>query len=186
MNKPMNTVTVALCSLASLFALACGSDDSETSTTQAAATETETNDDPATTTVTETSAADSSETIEVPDADFDALADCLADHGIDVPPMTAPGRPELPADVDPEVAQAAFTECAEFLPGTGRPGADDGTGSDLTALTAYQNCLEDNGVEFSEEDRATHRLPTDDPQFASADEICGVLNPDGPDSTDAD
>ncbi len=131
--------------------------------------------------------------------DFAAYRDCLADNGVTLPEMGAPGgeRPSampsampsggpgafpgaLPEGVDQEAFAAAQAACADLAPagGPGGLGGPGGAGSiDESALAAFRSCLSDNGVELAEEQDPLRDLDRSDPAVQSAVDTCAPLLP---------
>jgi hypothetical protein len=129
-------------------------------------------------------------------AAFQAYADCLRQHGVNIPvPSGRPsGRPsgvrpsgvrpsgvrpsgrgfpggffgtEAPPGVDQSTWDAAQRACAGLRPSFGRGGGN-------SAFQAYRNCLREHGVTPS---NGPAGFDTADPKVASALAICAPLRP---------
>jgi hypothetical protein len=126
-------------------------------------------------------------------AAFQAYADCLRQHGVNLPrgngsrgprpsgrPSARPSaRPsdgnrsgfgfgnQPPPGVDAGTWQNAQQACASLRPSAG-PGRDNG------AFAAYRNCLADHGVTMS---GPANQLNTADPKVAAALKTCEPLRP---------
>jgi hypothetical protein len=136
---------------------------------------------------------------------FQAYAECLRQHGVDlaVPsarpsglrgsgprpsdagrPSGAPGRGfpgagnQPPPGVDQATWDAAMQACATLRPSAGTGGGPGGRG-DNGAANAYRNCLRDHGVTPS---NGPNGLPSTDPTVAAAMAACAPLRPTAPPS----
>ncbi len=128
--------------------------------------------------------------------DFTAYRDCLAENGVTLPDMGAPGgeRPSampsampsggpgafpggLPDGVDQEAFDAAQAACADLAPVGGPGGAGGPVAIDESAVAAFRSCLADNGVEVAESDDPFAGLDRGDPTVTAALDTCSPLLP---------
>lgn len=113
------------------------------------------------------------------------FAQCMRDHGVDVPdPDTAggPGGPvKITASGPPEGMDAAMQACKDKLPNGGTPPSLDPQQQEQ--LRAYAQCMRDHGVDMPDPDpngRLTitgsggtgPKMGPDDPTFKAADQAC--------------
>lgn len=121
-------------------------------------------------------------------AAFQAYADCLRQHGVNLPTGRPSGRPsgvrpsggrgfgggffgtEAPPGVDQSTWDAAMQACAGVRPSFGRGGGNN------SAFQAYRNCLREHGITFS---AGPGGLDTADPKVAAAMATCAPLRPSG-------
>jgi hypothetical protein len=128
--------------------------------------------------------------------DITAYRDCLAENGVTLPEMGAPGgeRPsDLPSDmpsggpgafpgglpdgVDQEAFDAAQAACADLAPVGGPGGAGGPVAIDESAVAAFRSCLADNGVEVADSQDAFAGLDRGDPTVMAALDTCSPLLP---------
>jgi len=92
------------------------------------------------------------------------FAQCMRDHGVDVPDPEAGKGPQAGAEVDKQAAQAALVACRPFMPDGGDLSPPSAT--ELDALRAFAVCLRAHGVpDFPDPDPATGQ-----PAFANLDQ----------------
>jgi hypothetical protein len=108
-----------------------------------------------------------------------SFAECLRQHGVDVPDP-APGEPVRLSDKS-DTVRRALDACREFAP----PDRANSARLDPEAERRYAECMRRNGVpDFPDPDPEEGLLIpksfTSSPQFEAADRICGAaLDPKG-------
>ncbi|GAA4897118.1 hypothetical protein LX16_1254 [Stackebrandtia albiflava] len=118
-----------------------------------------------------------------------AFAECMREHGVDMPDPTFDEEGgadiSLPDGVDDETLRAAEEACKEFLPHGGEPPKIDP--EVLEALHEYARCMRENGVpDFPDPDENGgfaldgDEFPPDDPTIMAAEEVCRDLMPGTP------
>ncbi|MGV9302089.1 hypothetical protein ACWENQ_25470 [Nonomuraea sp. NPDC004354] len=117
-----------------------------------------------------------------------AFAQCMREHGVDMPDPQDNGRVEirLPQGVDPQKAQAATEQCRRHLPDGGEAAKADPRV--VEQQRAFAQCMRDNGVErFPDPDASGgfqigpgSGLDPDDPKVQAAQQKCAGLRPAPP------
>lgn len=119
------------------------------------------------------------------------FAECMRDHGIDVPDPQ-PGRFQIPAGTDP-ATEAALRACRQWLPslnasGGVRPNAN--LAAELPHLIAYARCMRAHDISMLDPNSfgalnlgpvpgITNDYGRYSPQFRAADAACRSLLPAG-------
>lgn len=103
------------------------------------------------------------------------FAQCMRDHGIDVPDPEPGEGIQIQVEGDPSKHDAAMAECQPLLPGGG-PG-EGFDPEEQAKMLAFAQCMRDNGVESFEdpkEGEGVHLGPeqAEDPDFEAADRTC--------------
>jgi hypothetical protein len=120
------------------------------------------------------------------DGDQVAFAECMREHGIDMPdPDTEDGgfAIAIPEGSDPDEVDAAMEACKEFMPNGGempKPNAEQ-----LAQMREFSECMRDEGIEGFPDPSADGGLRIDsdmgfDPEsdeFREAQEKCGESMP---------
>lgn len=120
------------------------------------------------------------------DGDPVAFAECMREHGVDMPdPDQEDGgfAIAIPDGTDPDDVDAAMDACKEFMPNGGempKPSAED-----LAQMREFAECMRDEGIEGFPDPSADGGIRIDsemgfDPgsdEFREAQETCGELMP---------
>ncbi|NPD06006.1 hypothetical protein HN031_15095 [Nocardioides sp. zg-1308] len=141
-----------------LFAAGCGSDSASTTESGDASS-------------SASSPAASGETPEISE-EFTA---CLEEQGVELPseqPTEAPSEGTMPS-LDPEI-QEAMRACASLAP-SGGPGGAGAPEVDQSALDAFADCMDENGVEVEATLEAVTELDQSEQKVRKALETCSAL-----------
>ncbi|WP_431894481.1 hypothetical protein [Nonomuraea sp. bgisy101] len=135
-----------------------------------------------------TAAATASATAARSDTGGLAFAQCMREHGVDIPDPQDNGRVEirLPQGVDPQKAQAATEQCKRHLPNGGEAAKADPQA--VEQQRAFAQCMRDNGVErFPDPDASggfqigpEGGVDPNDPKVQAAQQECAELRPAPP------
>jgi hypothetical protein len=125
------------------------------------------------------------------------FAECMREHGIDMPdpdPDAEGFGVAIPQGTSPEEADAAIEACEEFMPGGGEP--VQASPEDLAAMREFAKCMRENGIEnfpdpsadggiqFGSNRDDPNRIDPESQEFQDAEKACEDLAPKPPDGSE--